>query len=148
MRCRVVFCIEGSVGCLFLRLRKHCAIIGEGDLLELFLHSECLGYFAEFSVTKIRSLEVAFDSDDSLGSWHLDHQVSVVRDCHEPSECRAPQDRVVLRFPVNNLKVDLLRPEVAWLTKNNWELQCPEWQHCFAWDYAMEGCIRLRKVFD
>ena len=59
-----------------------------------------------------------------------------------------PQDRVILRFLVDDLKVDLLRSKVAWLTKNNWELQCPEWPDCFAWDYAVEGCIGLRKIFD
>ena len=82
---RVIGCVEGRVGCQLLGFSEQSAVVADRERLELFLHSEHLGYVDEFSVAAVRASEVAVDSDDSLGSWHLHHQVSVMRDCHEPA---------------------------------------------------------------
>lgn len=96
MRPCVVCSVEGSVDCQLFMLRKECAVVGDRKFFECLLHAECFGDFAELTVSSIGPLKVSLDCDDSLGSWHLQHEVRIVWHRHESSERRAPKNSMVL----------------------------------------------------
>jgi hypothetical protein len=41
-------------------------------------------------------LHIAFHCDDSVGPWHFEYQVRIVRYCHESRKCGSPEDHVIL----------------------------------------------------
>jgi hypothetical protein len=59
-------------------------------------HAESLRQPVEFFVTSVGYFEAALYCDCSFRSWDFEHEICVVRYCHELCKCWAPQDCMIL----------------------------------------------------
>jgi hypothetical protein len=57
---------------------------------------------------------------------------------HESGECRSPEDGVVLRGPIDNLKFDLLFSEVRGCAENDVQVNHPQRVRRLPWDNSVE----------
>ena len=64
-----------------------------------------------------------------------------MRYCHEPGERGASEDAVVLRGPVDDLKVNALSPKVLRRAEDDIEVDFDKGIYALAWDDAVECCV-------
>jgi hypothetical protein len=81
-------------------------------MVELFMYSECLGHAVEVLVAVFRAGEAFADRHWSFVCGHPQLEVSIMQYRHESGKRWSPEDSVILRGPINDLKLDLLLPEI------------------------------------
>jgi hypothetical protein len=86
-------------------------------------------------------LEATLDGDDPLRVMHLELQVGVVRDSHEPSEARSIEKGVVDAEEVNHLKGEWFLVKVVWLAEGDVELDAPEGHGFLPRHDPVERCL-------
>ena len=82
--------------------------------------------------------EVSTQGKYSCIAWHLEEQVHIVWYCHELGQHRSSQYGVVGRFEVGYFKLDVLRPEVLFCTKCDWEGDRANWCRRISGNDAVE----------
>jgi hypothetical protein len=68
-------------------------------------------------------------AEDSRGGWHLEDQVPIMGNGHEPVQSRSPDDGVKGEVDLRDVELDVLHTKVFLCPKCNWERNAPEGIH-------------------
>jgi hypothetical protein len=108
------------------------------QLLELYRRCESIGRLAALFVSVVGTLDVSPNGDDTVRSWHLQKQISVMWNRHELGECRLSQESIICGLEIGNLKLQVLCAEVFPSPKGYGKGGLIDGSRHCSWDYAME----------
>jgi hypothetical protein len=122
--------------------------LGVGHLrgTHIQVSSECLGLddhrgvFAALDIALVGMLESRVNSDDSVGPWHIELKVGVVRDAYDLRIAWPPQHGMVSATKSYYLKSGVLLPEVGGIPKSDGQDDLPMGYGLLPRHDAMEGC--------
>jgi hypothetical protein len=79
------------------------------------------------------------DSYDTVGAWHLELEVCVVGDRHEPGAAWAPKDGVVCSMEFDHFESESLLSEVGGSAKADRQVDSPDGLCSLSWHDPMEA---------
>jgi hypothetical protein len=104
--------VERKFWGILLRRWINVHVGGLPNMMELLVHSKCLGHAVEVFVTIFGAGKATADRQWSSISGHPQLEVSVVWNHHESGERWSFENSVILRGPIDDLELNLLLPEV------------------------------------
>jgi len=99
---------------------------------------DSLGVLDALDIAVVCMIIRGLDSDDAVGARHLELEVRVVRERHELSVARPPQDGVVRSLKPNHLEGEDLLAVVGGSTKADGQVDAPEGPRAFPRHNAVE----------
>jgi hypothetical protein len=110
----VVLRLDGHLGCHGLRHDRVRVGLDQGhlQLLEFRGCQKPVCHLTALPVTVVSVFYIPSDGDDAIWTRHLQNQVGIGRNCHEPSECRPPEECILCHFEISYLKLHILGSKV------------------------------------